>query len=413
MANNNCEKDIVQVAKKVLLCALEQLDRAQALVSQAQENYWKAVEKHSAYAPINSESESAPTNSVSANHLESTTIVKSTEVILQAHSTSADGEKDESQESNSLPSQPSPRAQVITLDAAEGDNAVSPVCPPSPRARTALEAEWDAPPCTPSPRAHTALAAKPQEWEDAQSQAGDAFSRTSKSLVETSEGDKHERVPRPPKRSVGVSTKTFVDGDVELDHSSPRITVLEEPERKKLRIENRFVLVEKQQQLVITADILLGWIYWLWTNPARIGIENKQQTTDFPNTPPTKPRSKRQKVKKTSKNKDSEEEKTKRRERDRLRKREQRRKLKEEAQKSRARVPLSRIDAIPTRITSIPQPPLFTSCTGCKEDCWYKGTEYHELNWQLCVVCHINWANGDCVHRIPYECRICRLKRST
>ncbi|OXU19750.1 hypothetical protein TSAR_010987, partial [Trichomalopsis sarcophagae] len=69
-----------------------------------------------------------------------------------------------------------------------------------------------------------------------------------------------------------------------------------------------------------------------------------------------------------SKQLELEEEQAKRREKDTIRKREKRIKLKEEAIKSKARVPLS-ILKITTQHSSIPQPPLFTSCTGCRDDC--------------------------------------------
>ncbi|OXU20393.1 hypothetical protein TSAR_011166 [Trichomalopsis sarcophagae] len=84
---------------------------------------------------------------------------------------------------------------------------------------------------------------------------------------------------------------------------------------------------------------------------------------------------------------ETEEEKEKRREKDRIRKREQGTKLKEEALVSIARVPLNRLE-VTTQHSAIPQPPLFTSCVGCKDDCWHKGTEHQGSIWLLCVVCY-------------------------
>ncbi|OXU17973.1 hypothetical protein TSAR_004171, partial [Trichomalopsis sarcophagae] len=134
----------------------------------------------------------------------------------------------------------------------------------------------------------------------------------------------------------------------------------EEPRRKRAKVENRFIL-----------------------RSIKICIKKK------PN----------DKKKKSVKNTETEEEKTKRRERDRIRKREQRKKQKKEALKiKKARVLLVRSEAKTSQHSTISRTPLFT---------------LHDFPWLLCVVCQTNWANGKCVQRIPYECRTCRIRRSS
>ncbi|OXU18017.1 hypothetical protein TSAR_007512, partial [Trichomalopsis sarcophagae] len=112
------------------------------------------------------------------------------------------------------------------------------------------------------------------------------------------------------------------------------------------------------------------------TSPATRGIEFKR--------PSIKSVQSRSVSKKPNdkKKKSTEEEKTKRRERVRFRKREQRKKQKEEALKiKKARVLLVKSEAKTSQHSTIFRTPLFTSCTECREDCWYSGDALHDLPW--------------------------------
>ncbi|XP_031778294.1 serine/arginine repetitive matrix protein 1-like [Nasonia vitripennis] len=411
--------EAVQVAEKVLLGALEQLKRAQLFVERAEERYWKEW-AHSKLNHISVLSESE--------------IVKGR--VLQdglarppsprAHAPSdARAEGDESRESDSPPnppSHPSPRAHTTAEERAEGDSPPSPPSPPS------LPSPLS-PPSLPSPRVY-APSDERAEGDESRETASPLSPPSPRVQVRPLDVTEWDNNASPRARTLTAVSAEGNDSRETVNQLCPpsltinseqpakkrnKHSVLqyqtreEEPKLKKAKIENRYILVPNQQRLFISTDVLIYWITWFWKSPANRGIEEGQPKTKINKTKSQK-KDKKGKAKKTHNNTETEEEKERKREKDRIRKREQRRKLKEEAQNSRPRVPLQRLK-ITTKHPSSPQPPLFTSCTGCREDCWYQGIEHHTTNWILCVVCRTNWANGECVHRIPYECRICKLKR--
>lgn len=198
MEVKNFEREAVEVARKVLMCALGQLEQAQALVDQAQEKYWSAVEKYRSASNLTySECESVeapkgdcPVRDIqqcdltpdsqqnsklnqvnvseiiagaqSDNSTEPTSFVHCADVTPTAvkHAESRRRSIEsmlmlaaEYEESDSLPNSPSPSAHtpsdacVERGESRENDSPPSPPSPQSPRAQVLeLEAtEWDKP----------------------------------------------------------------------------------------------------------------------------------------------------------------------------------------------------------------------------------------------------------------------------